>query len=215
MEAAATFLQGLALSLATIAALGPQNLHVLRTGLARRHVGATVALCIAGDALLVGGALAGAADALGRIDALAPSLAGIAALVLAGFAWRAFGDARRPPVLTGAPGPARGPALRRSLAETAAVTFGNPAVWIDTLLLVGATGAALPAELRPAFGAGALAGSGLWFCGLAYGARLASAWLARPAAWRVISLASAAVMAALSLGWAVEFQSAIVTATGG
>ena len=26
------------------------------------------------------------------------------------------------------------------LAETAAVTFGNPAVWIDTLLLVGATG---------------------------------------------------------------------------
>lgn len=204
MDAAAAFLQGLALSLATIAALGPQNLHVLRTGLARRHVGATVALCVAADALLVGGALAGAADALGRIDGLAPSLAGLAALVLACFAWRALGDARRPPPLPGAAGAARGAALHRSLAETAAVTFGNPAVWIETLLLVGATGAALPAELRPAFGAGALAGSALWFCALAYGARLASAWLARPAAWRGLSLASAVVMGAMSLGWAAE-----------
>jgi len=204
MEAAA-FLQGLALSLATIAALGPQNLHVLRTGLAGRHVGATVALCVAADALLVGGALAGAADALGRIDGLEPSFAGLAALVLACFAWRALGDARRPPALPpGAARPPCRPALRRALAETAAVTFGNPAVWIDTLLLVGATGAALPDGSRAAFGAGALAGSALWFCGLAYGARLASAWLARPAAWRALSLASAAVMAAMSLGWAAE-----------
>lgn len=43
MDGGAAFVQGLALSLATIMALGPQNLHVLRTGLARHHVGTTVA----------------------------------------------------------------------------------------------------------------------------------------------------------------------------
>jgi L-lysine exporter family protein LysE/ArgO len=206
MDTAAAFLQGLALSLATIAALGPQNLHVLRTGLARRHVGATVAFCIAADALLVGGALAGAADALGRIDGLATSLAGVAAAALAWFAWRSLGEARRPPALPrgGLRAPGRGAELRRTMAETALVTFGNPSVWIETLLLVGATGAALPAALRPAFGAGALTGSLLWFTALGYGARLASPWLARPAAWRALSWASAGLLGAMSMAWAAE-----------
>lgn len=206
MDGGAAFVQGLALSLATIMALGPQNLHVLRTGLARHHVGTTVAFCIAADALFVGSALAGVAGALARLKGLATPLALVAALALAWFAWRALADARRPPVLAGdiRAGYAARPALRRTLAATAVVTFGNPSVWIETLLLVGATGAALPAAQRLAFGGGALAGSLLWFTTLGYGARLASPWLTRPAGWRVTSWVSALSLAAMSLCWASE-----------
>ncbi|MBX3604914.1 MAG: LysE family transporter [Piscinibacter sp.] len=201
MNGAAAFVQGLALSLATIAAFGPQNLHVLRTGLARRHVGAAVALCVAGDALLVGSALAGAAPALERVGWLEPLLAGAAAAMLLVFALRALGEAAAPQAALGAG--AQQP-LRRVLATTAVVTFGNPSVWVETLLLVGATGAALPGDLRPAFGAGALCASLLWFGALGFGARAAARWLVRPLAWRLLSLASAAAMGAMALSLAAQ-----------
>lgn len=202
MSALAAFVQGLALSLATIAAFGPQNLHVLRTGLARRHVGAAVAVCVAADALLIGGALAGAAPALGRVGWLEPLLAGLAALLLLGFAARALAEAAAPPAAS--PGAACAQPLRRVLATTAVVTFGNPSVYVETLLLVGATGAALPSELRPAFGAGALSASLLWFGALGFGARAASRWLVRPPAWRLLSLGSAAAMGAMALSLAAQ-----------
>jgi L-lysine exporter family protein LysE/ArgO len=65
-----TYCTGALLAGGLIVAVGPQNLHVMRSGLARRHLGATVALCVAADALLIGLGLAGASAALGRRRAL-------------------------------------------------------------------------------------------------------------------------------------------------
>ncbi|HQQ70491.1 MAG TPA: LysE family transporter, partial [Alicycliphilus sp.] len=47
------FLQGLALSLGLIVAIGAQNAFVLRQGLRREHVGSIVLFCAAADAALV------------------------------------------------------------------------------------------------------------------------------------------------------------------
>lgn len=195
--AASAYLQGLLLCLALVAALGPQNLHVLRTGLARRHVGPTVALCVAADALLVLAALGGGTPALHAAPGLANGLTAAGAALLAGLALRALAEGRAPgAALAAAAAPA---GLRRTLARTALVTFANPSVYLETLLLVGAAGMALPEDARPAFAAGVLSASLLWFAGLGFGARLAAPWLSRPSVWRGLSLASAATLAAMAL----------------
>lgn len=195
--AAAAFVQGLLLCLALVAALGPQNLHVLRTGLARRHVAPTVALCVAADALLVLAALGGGACAVQRLPRLADALLAAGVLTMAALAWRALREAC---TVQAAAGSAAAPdGLRRALGAAALVTFANPSVYIETLLLIGATGMAQPEGDRAAFGAGVLSASMLWFSGLGFGARLAAPWLARPAVWRALALASAAAMA--SMAW--------------
>lgn len=58
-------LQGLALSLGLIVAIGAQNAFVLRQGLRREHVGSVVLLCAMADALLIAAGVMGMAQALG------------------------------------------------------------------------------------------------------------------------------------------------------
>lgn len=189
------FLQGFGLSFALIAAVGPQNLHVLRVGLARRHVSATIAMCVGADAVLVTGGLAGAAGALQSVGPALLPLHVLACLALLWMALRALRDARRARAVT-CVGGADGESLGRTLAATAIVTLVNPSVWIESVLLIGAAGAVLPPPERCLFGAGALSASLLWFTGLGYGAGLAADWLARAAVWRFLALAAAAGMAA-------------------
>lgn len=190
------FVSGALLSAGLIVAIGPQNLHVLRTGLGGRHLLLTVLLCVGADALLLGLALAGAGGAPAD-DALgSPLVAGVAALLLAGMAWQALREAWRTQAL---PAAAAGPAgWRTSAARTLAVSIGNPAVWIELLLVIGAAARAWPDAERAGFAAGVLAASALWFTALAFGARLAARWLARPAMLRALAAASALMLGGMA-----------------
>ena len=89
------------------------------------------------------------------------------------------------------------------LATVAALTWANPHVWLDTVVLLGAVSAQFPGE-GLAFGAGAATASVLFFFALAYGARLLAPLFARPAAWRLldagVALILASVAARLALG---------------
>lgn len=113
--------------------------------------------------------------------------------------WLAAGAARRavqPGVLDpAAAGPAR---LRPVLATSAALTFLNPHVYLDTVLLLGAL-AQQAGTARWQFAAGAAAASVVWFTALGYGAVRLRPLFARPGAWRVLDLVVAAVMATIAV----------------
>jgi L-lysine exporter family protein LysE/ArgO len=189
---------GTLLSAGLIVAIGPQNLHVLRTGLARQHVAPTVALCVAVDALLIAAALAGASLALRADTPAGRLLQALAVPLLLWMAWRALRDAVLPACMPAAAGAATA-TRRQALAQAAWVSLGNPAVWVETIWIVGAAGATLAAGERLAFGGGAMFSSAAWFCLLGYGARAFSRWLARPAVMRVLAWCSALLLAALAL----------------
>jgi L-lysine exporter family protein LysE/ArgO len=191
-------LAGAALTGSLIVAMGPQNLHVLRVGLSRRHVLLTVMLCVAVDALLIAAALGGASLALIAQPGVAALLPRLAALLLLWMAWRMWRDAAAG-AAAAACGAGTAAGRRGALLQAALVSLGNPAVWLETLLVVGAAGATLAAPDRLAFGAGALAASTAWFCGLGYGARWAGRWLARPAVTRGLGLAGALMLALMAL----------------
>ena len=176
-----------------ILALGAQNALVLRQGLLRQHVLPVVVVCTLSDWLLsaVGvfgfGAWIAGQPALMELFRIGGALFLLwCALQAARRAWRCGG------VLAAAgPQPAT---LRATLATTAAVTWLNPHVYLDTVVLLGGVGAQHAGAARWAFLIGAWVASALWFALLGAGAAGASRWLRQPAAWRAIDALVAVVM---------------------
>jgi L-lysine exporter family protein LysE/ArgO len=179
------FVQGLALSLGLIVAIGAQNAFVLRQGLRREHVGTVVAFCAVADAVLITAGVLGMAQALVERSLLARALAVGGAVFLAHYGWQALRRARQVNRLQAAEG---GVSLARgaALAQAAAFTLLNPHVYLDTVLLVGSIGAQQPAGLRGWFVAGASTASLAWFTALGFGARWLAPVFARPKAWQVL-----------------------------
>ena len=191
------FVQGLALSLGLIVAIGAQNAFVLRQGLRREHVGTVVLFCAVADAVLIAAGVLGMAQALGQRPGLARALAWVGALFLAAYGWQALRRARQAHQLKATEG-SGGLRRRAAVAQAAAFTLLNPHVYLDTVLLVGSIGAQQPAALRGWFMAGASSASLLWFVLLGYGARWLAPWFARPRAWQVLDGLIGATMFVLS-----------------
>ena len=80
------------------------------------------------------------------------------------------------------------------VATALLLTFGNPHVYLDTVLTLGAVANAHGPDLRWAFGLGACAASILWFAALGFGAGRLAPWFARPRAWQVLDGVVAVVM---------------------
>lgn len=179
------FLQGLALSLGLIVAIGAQNAFVLRQGLRREHVGSIVLFCAMADALLISAGVMGMAQALGESPGVARALAIAGAIFLAAYGWQALRRARQSQQLTA---PEVGASLSRAgaLAQAAAFTLLNPHVYLDTVLLLGSIGAQQPAALRGWFLVGACGASLFWFSLLGFGSRWLAPLFARPRAWQVL-----------------------------
>ena len=191
------FLQGLALSLGLIVAIGAQNAFVLRQGLRREHVASVVFFCAITDALLIAAGVLGMAQALGERPMVAHALALAGAVFLAAYGWNAL---RRALQQNGLLANEEGDGLTwaAAMAQAAAFTLLNPHVYLDTVLLVGSIGAQQPADLQVWFVAGACSASLLWFCALGFGARWLAPLFAKPRAWQVLDILIGLTMWALS-----------------
>lgn len=178
------FLQGLGTGAGLIIAIGAQNAFVLNQGLARNHHLVVALICAVSDALLITLGLSG----MGIVLAGDPRLALWATWLGAGFLFwyglRSFRSALRSGSL-GAQGRAR-MGLGATVAATLAVTFLNPHVYLDTVLLLGSIGGRYPEAQRVFFGAGAAAASLAWFLTLGLGARLLLPFFRRPGSWAVL-----------------------------
>jgi L-lysine exporter family protein LysE/ArgO len=177
--AAPTFTAGMVLSLSLIMAIGPQNAHVLRMGLARQHVWLTLAICMVSDMVLIGVGVLGLAQLGGLSDKLMGAMVGAGALFLAIYGWQAFQRFLHPVALPeGLTGPTGGtaPAMtqRQAVLSALAFTWLNPHAWIDTAVLIGTASLAYGAQ-SSVFGMGAAAGSVVWFSALG----VATFWLGR------------------------------------
>ena len=194
-------LEGFLLGASLIIAIGAQNAFVLRQGLARRHVFPIATFCFLADALLIAAGVAG----LGTLVQAMPQVLFLVTLAGAAFLTVYGGIAIRRAFQTeglsaiGAAEMRLGPAL----ATVAALTFLNPHVYLDTVVLLGSLSARYAGEARLAFGLGAMLASCVWFYALGFGARLLAPLFARPIAWRILDIVIGLVMfsIAASLLW--------------
>jgi L-lysine exporter family protein LysE/ArgO len=188
---------GLLFGLSLIVVVGPQNAFVLAQGARRSHVGTIVLICAVSDVVLIAAGVDGiGATVLG--DGAALNLLRVAgAALLGGYAVAAARRAARAPAVRGGLSGAAD-TRRAAILACVALTWLNPAVYLDTVVLLGSVADAHPAS-RWSFGTGAAVGSVLWFLALGYGAGLLSKPLARPGAARALNGFVAAVMAATAI----------------
>jgi L-lysine exporter family protein LysE/ArgO len=186
---------GFAASLVLIVAIGAQNAFVLRQGLRREHVLPVVVTCAVSDLMLIAAGIAG----LGAVVTARPTAVTVirwaGAAFLFTYAALAAKRAWRPGTLKPTD---RAPAtLRATLLTCLALTYLNPHVYLDTVLLLGSV--AQQHAHRWLFGIGAAVASGVWFSALGLGAHRLAPVLSRPAAWRVLDGLIAVVMAGVAV----------------
>ena len=188
---------GLGLGLSLIVAIGAQNAFVLRQGLRRERIGLVVVICAASDLALIAAGVAGAGALFDAVPWLLEVARWAGAAFLLGYGALAARRAIRPGSLRAAE--QRAPTGARAVAlTTLALTWLNPHVYLDTVVLLGSVASTWGAA-RWAFAAGAGVASIAWFSALGFGARLLAPLFARPAAWRVLDGAIALVMIALAV----------------
>ena len=198
IPAIVTGASGLGLGLSLIVAIGAQNAFVLRQGLRGEHVAAVVAVCAASDAVLIAAGVAGTGALLRHVPWLVPMVRWGGAAFLLAYAVLAAWRGLHPASALTIDGAAERPGLRPVLLTCVALTWLNPHVYLDTVVLLGSV-AATYGDDRWYFGAGAIVASALWFTGLGVGARLLRPLFARPRAWQLLDGAIAVVMATLAV----------------
>lgn len=182
---------GFALGLSLIVAIGAQNAFVLRQGLRRQHVLAVALTCAASDSILITAGILG----FGTLTQIVPwfeaamRFGGAAFLLWYGLrsflsAWRG-GEALAADTSEAQP-------LWPVLATALALTWLNPHVYLDTVVLLGAIAAQY--DDPTSFGLGAVTASFTFFLTLAFGARLAAPLFALPRAWQVLDALVGLVM---------------------
>ncbi len=192
------YVTGFTTGFGLILAIGAQNAFVLRQGLRGEHVLAVCLACALSDSILI---LIGV-TAFGRIAAVLPWLDPFmrwgGALFLAAYGARSLCSALRS---TAALVPRSGETapLGPTLATCLALTWLNPHVYLDTVVLLGTISTQFPGS-EIVFAAGAVTASFVFFFSLGYGARHLRPLFVRPGAWRVLD-----VLVGLTM-WAIAFS---------
>ncbi len=201
------FLTGFFLGFSLILAIGAQNSFVLRQGLMGRHVFIVALFCSLSDALLIGIGVVGISLFLNNyIDLVSDWLFGISAIWLAGYGILRLRDAViGKSVLIAENSSVKG--LVSTLSFLSVLTFANPHVYLDTVVLIGSVSQQFPANTKFAYVLGASMASFVFFFSLAYGAKFLSPIMQKPIAWRILDSFIAFVMFSLaikmthSVGW--------------
>ena len=191
------FVPGFLLGFSLILAIGAQNAFVLRQGLRGEHVFAVSLACAVSDAALISIGV----FAFARIDAALPAVApllrwgGAAFLIFYGL--RSFRAAMGPDAALVPAEGAAGP-LGAALATCLALTWLNPHVYLDTVVLLGSVSAQF-GEARWIFALGAVVASTTFFLSLGFGARALQPVFARPGAWRLLDASVGVLMWTLAV----------------
>lgn len=195
----AAVLNGFVISLGLIVAIGPQNAYVIRKGLKKRHVFLVTSLCFLSDAFLIALGTGGVGALLREGGALETVVTAAGVLFLLWYGAKSFRDALHPTTLTkedireaGKEAQGKGWALAGLTAL--ALTFLNPHMYVDTLVILGGLAAQYDAPERTYFTVGAIIGSAVWFYGIGYGAGFFSKTFENPKAWRILDLLIGLIM---------------------
>lgn len=192
------FLSGFGLAFGLILAIGAQNAFVLRQGIAGAHVLAVVLTCAISDAILIAAGVAGFSGLVDVLPGIADVMRWLGAAFLFVYGALAFRSAWSGGQHLDPAERTRG-SLRGAVLTCLALTWLNPHVYLDTVLLIGSVASTF-GEASTAFGAGAVTSSFVFFFSLGFGARLLRPVFARPGAWRALDALIGVVMWAIAVG---------------
>ena len=197
MEAFST---GVAIGFSLILAIGAQNAFVLRQGLLRQHFFAVALFCSLSDAILIAVGVSGVSLFIGDlIKAYSFWVFGAAAVWLLVYGTTHLRSAFRQNRLILDEVQAE-KSLLSVLSTAALFTFGNPHVYLDTVVLIGTMAMKFVPYERVLFAAGAALASFVFFFSLAYGARFLAPKMKNQITWKILDIMIAVIMFSLAFG---------------
>ncbi|WP_333003210.1 LysE/ArgO family amino acid transporter [Vibrio coralliilyticus] len=205
-----TLLTGAVVSGSLIVAIGSQNAFLLKCGLKKQYALSVATICFLGDILLISTGVLG----IGTLIYNAPlwkdtlTLGGVIFLF-----WYGYQSAKS--ALHGSSH------LELESSDIAhswlkvvlmamAITFLNPHVYLDTVVILGGVTAQMAPDEKLLFVIGALIASGVWFYGLVYLANKLIPLFRRPRTWRILDSVISCMMFGIALKLATPLLSQYV-----
>jgi len=188
------FLTGFFLGLSLIVAIGAQNSFVLRQGILGQHVFYVALFCALSDAVLITIGVMGISFFLKNfINSYSNILFGLSAIWLFGYGVirlrSTFKSNNSIEIET-----TKLKGLLPTLSIAAMLTFLNPHVYLDTMILIGSISQQFSGFQKITFTLGACMASFFFFFSLAYSARLLMPIMQRQSSWRVLDCLIALIM---------------------
>jgi L-lysine exporter family protein LysE/ArgO len=193
------FFQGFGIGAGLIIAIGAQNSFVLTQGVRKQHIYLIPLICSICDIILI---IAGAAG-IGSIVASYPKVsyyAGIAgAFFLFWYGLKSLMSVFDNAVLDTSKN--QHISRRAIIFTTLAITFLNPHVYLDTILMLGTISGQFEGLKRFIFAIGACSASTIWFFSLSLGGSLLEPLFRKPLSWKILDLSICVVM--WSIAWSI------------
>jgi len=189
-----SFLTGFFLGFSLIVAIGAQNTFVLRQGILGQHVFYVALFCALSDALLICIGVAGISFFLNTfISQNSNILFGLSAVWLVSYGVIRLRSALKSnQTINIEVSKLKG--LFPTISITAALTFLNPHVYLDTMVLIGSISQQFSGYYKITFALGAVLASFVFFFSLAYGAKILSPFMQHQSAWRTLDCLIALIM---------------------
>jgi L-lysine exporter family protein LysE/ArgO len=188
------FLTGFFLGLSLIVAIGAQNAFVIRQGILGQHVFYVALFCAFSDAILISVGVVGVSFFLNHfISQNLNIIFGFSALWLSG-----YGVIRLSSVLKSNKNleieisSLKG--LLPTISVAATLTFLNPHVYLDTMILIGSISQQFSGLYKFIFALGACTASFIFFFILAYGAKQLKPLMQQPFSWKILDSFIALIM---------------------
>ena len=180
------YLQGVILGFSLIMAIGAQNAIVLKHGVKGIYPLWTATICSFGDVLLIAVGIGGLGAIISQ-DTLLMNLAkwgGFSYLL-----WMAVGSFRACLNANSliVDDKEQSLSFKQVTSIVFLVTFLNPHVYLDTVVLLGSIGSQFPEHLRVCFAAGTMSAGIVWFFSLSIAGKMLSPILSKPQPWRIFN----------------------------
>ena len=197
------FFTGFFLGLSLIVAIGTQNAFVLRHGILRQHVFYIALFCAVSDSALIFLGVTGISIFFNNfVDQFSNILFGISSIWLSGYGIiRLMNVFKSNSSINVEIAKVKG--LFPTLIALFILTFANPHVYLDTVILIGSIAQQFSGELRVGFTIGASLASFVFFFGLSYGAKFLAPIMQNPNSWRILDVFIALIMFSIAYKLAV------------
>lgn len=192
------YFQGMGIGAGLIIAIGAQNAFVLSQGIKKQHHLLIATICSLSDMLLICIGTAGVGTIISQNPVLQKAASWGGALFLLIFGLQRLRSCVFPVSLGRSKEQVN--SLKKVVLTTLALTFLNPHVYIDTVLLLGGIAGQYDQQGKVLFASGASTASVLWFFSLAFCGKALSPLFEKEICWRVLDFIIFCVM------WIIAYQ---------
>jgi len=195
---------GFFLGLSLIIAIGAQNTFLLRQGILRQHVFYAALFCSIADTFLIILGIGGISyffnDFVSEHSKVIFGIASLWLFIYGLFRIRSAFKSNSSIINS----THESSSLLTTISIVSILTFANPHVYLDTMILIGSISQQFQGLNRAYFAFGASSASFVWFFSIAYGAKLLTPIMQKPRHWRILDSLIAIIMFVIAINLASQ-----------